>query len=66
MSALLTEAQAAELLATTPGHLAYLRKSRRGPAFVKIGRQVRYHPEALSAYCRARTFAPSTRPGIVS
>lgn len=41
-----------------PGTLVVLRVRGGGPAFVKIGRQVRYVPSALDAYAERITSPP--------
>lgn len=51
-----------------PGTLMVLRVRGGGPAFVKVGRQVRYTPSALDAYAAQITSAPvmSTSENLVS
>ena len=50
---LLTPEEAAALLRVTPATLGYWRKQKRGPAYVKIGRRVRYPRAALFAALQA-------------
>ncbi len=45
-------------IARAPGTLTVLRVRGGGPAFVKIGRQVRYVPSALDAYAAEITSPP--------
>lgn len=47
---LLTPAEAAELLRTTPGQLSQLRFRHEGPTFLKFGRKVLYRRTDLTAY----------------
>jgi predicted DNA-binding transcriptional regulator AlpA len=56
-AALLSAAQAAELLGTTAGTLAVWRCTRRYPAlrFVKVGRSVRYRLADIEAFISERT-----------
>lgn len=54
---LLKEAELAALLDVPPQRLAEWRYKRTGPAFVKIGRQVRYRTEDVDAWLAARTVA---------
>jgi len=48
--ALLTSTQAAEYLGVQPQTLAQWRWRKTGPAFVKVGRLVRYEAESLEAW----------------
>ena len=41
---------AAKILDTSPGTLPIWRHQGKGPAFLKIGRSVRYHRQDLMAY----------------
>ncbi len=54
---LLTERQAAEILDLRPTTLQVWRmtKKRDTPAYVKIGRNVRYRASAVEAFIRSRT-----------
>lgn len=47
---LLTPAEAALLLRTTPGQLSQLRFRNEGPTFLKFGRKVLYRRTDLTAY----------------
>lgn len=54
---LLTEKEAAEYLGVSPATLTVWRCTRRYPlAFLKIGRCIRYRPEALEEFMESRTF----------
>ena len=54
---LLTEKEAAEYLGVSPSTLTVWRCTRRYPlAFLKIGRCIRYRPEALEEFMESRTF----------
>ena len=44
--------------------LRFLRRERRGPVVVKIGRSVRYRPEDLDAFIQANRVAPSDLPSV--
>jgi predicted DNA-binding transcriptional regulator AlpA len=61
---LLTTAQAAELLNLKPDTLCVWRSTRRPhqPAYVKLGRAVRYRRADLESYLAARTVSAS-EPG---
>lgn len=51
---LLTEAEAADYLHDIPpGTLRQWRHLGRGPAYVRLGRHVRYRPEDLDAFIQA-------------
>jgi predicted DNA-binding transcriptional regulator AlpA len=50
MSQLLNSAEAAERLGLEPRTLDQWRYLGKGPAYVKLGRAVRYRPEALDEY----------------
>ncbi|MEJ0092204.1 MAG: helix-turn-helix domain-containing protein [Methylocella sp.] len=52
---LLTPVQAAEILQVKPNTLAKWRVTGEGPAFVHIGRAVRYHPRELARYIEHQT-----------
>lgn len=62
---LLTPLQAAHQLGTTPGALAQLRYTGRGPRFVKLSaRSVRYRQGDLDAFVEAAVCSRSDdRPG---
>lgn len=49
----MTEAEAAEYLRFTVAALRSARYERRGPAFSKVGRSIRYHRDDLDAHLRA-------------
>lgn len=59
---LLSETPAADYLDASPLTLRDWRKRGRGPAFVKIGRNVRYRREDLDAYIEARRVDPGATP----
>ena len=48
---LLTQEEAASLLAIKPDTLAQWRTRGQGPAFCKLGRAIRYPRRTLVAYC---------------
>jgi len=52
---LLTPAEAASALGVSLSWLAKARLRGDGPAFIKIGRTVRYSESAIREYLRART-----------
>ncbi len=60
---LLTERQAADLLALSPRTLQAWRIRGGGPAFIKLGSAIRYDAEALTAWVaeqqRVNTIGPS-------
>lgn len=62
---LLTPLQAAQQLGTTPGALAQLRYTGRGPAFVKLSpRSVRYRQRDLNDFVEAAVCTRTDdRPG---
>ena len=54
---LMTPAEVAETLGIKPETLTVWRCTRRYPlAFLKIGRCIRYRPEALEEFMESRTF----------
>jgi predicted DNA-binding transcriptional regulator AlpA len=53
---LLRAPQVAEVLGTTVGHLAKLRLTGRGPAFVRLGRAIAYDQRELQRWIDSRTF----------
>jgi hypothetical protein len=62
MKPLLDEDVAAELLGTKPKTLANWRCQGGGPAFLKIGRLVKYDPDDLFAWREARRVASTSQP----
>lgn len=62
---LLTPARVAEILAVRPGTLNAWRTRGEGPAFVKVGRLVRYYPDALVEWIVARSSYPGHRKPIL-
>ncbi|MBP3730223.1 MAG: helix-turn-helix domain-containing protein [Mailhella sp.] len=52
---LFTSEQAASYLNISPSTLAAARAKNQGPAFVKIGKTVRYSLEALDAFIDSKT-----------
>lgn len=48
----MTAEEVAEILHTTPGALAQLRFRNEGPAYIKLGRSVRYLPEDVENYIK--------------
>jgi len=64
---LLTTGEAAQRLGVKPNHLEKLRVVGGGPAFVKLGRSVRYEPAALQdwvASCRRRSTSQTTSSAL--
>lgn len=58
-----TEQEAASALGLkNPRTLTEWRRRRQGPAFVKIGSNVRYRPEDISAFIAARRVDPTASP----
>lgn len=56
-AALLTRAQAAEMLAISPRTLERYDRTGTGPGYVRIGsRMVRYDPAACRAWAASRSF----------
>ena len=53
---LLTDDQVFQLFGVKPKTLANWRCKGAGPAFVKVGHQVRYRPEDLKAFLDSRVF----------
>ncbi len=54
---LLNESQTAELLQVTRSCLRRMRRERRGPAFVRVGKLIRYSESALEDFIKANTEA---------
>jgi excisionase family DNA binding protein len=52
---LLTEKQTAELLNCTASALRRMRREKRGVAYVRIGRLIRYNPQDVEQYVRQNT-----------
>lgn len=52
---LLTEGQAAAIILVKPNTMAKWRVTGEGPAFVYIGRAVRYEPREIRRYIATRT-----------
>lgn len=48
-----TPQEVADFLGVTLNALAKLRMDGGGPAFIKVGRRVMYHPDDISAYIDA-------------
>lgn len=64
----LTEAQAAELLGVSPStlNLWRTRKMRRGPAYIKYGKIVRYRVEDLEEFIKNSIIQPTQQQRIRS
>ena len=58
---LLSQEDAARLLAVQPDTLAQWRARGQGPAFCKLGRAIRYRRRDLSAYVDARLCSNSVQ-----
>lgn len=52
---LLTTIEVAELLSLHSDTVRRMRAEGTGPAFVRIGKAIRYSPEAVQAFMAART-----------
>ncbi|BCO35496.1 helix-turn-helix domain-containing protein [Mycobacterium heckeshornense] len=63
---LATPAEVAEALGTSPAGLAQMRYRGTGPAFVKVGRRVRYRWSDVRDYLAANTFDRSDRKRVVA
>jgi hypothetical protein len=61
--ALLTEAQASQVLNLSVRTLQAWRGRGRGPCFVRAGRAVRYRPSDLSIWIKEQTVSPSGPAG---
>lgn len=55
---LMTEEDTARYLGIATGTLRNWRSLGQGPAYVKVGRYVRYEPQALAAWIKERTVFP--------
>lgn len=49
---LLTTEEVANILGVTPAYVKQLRYTNKGPAFIRIGRAIRYAPGDVTAYAR--------------
>lgn len=49
---LLTTEEVAAILGVTPGYVKQLRYTNKGPAFIRLGRAIRYAPGDVVAYAR--------------
>ncbi|WP_425304313.1 helix-turn-helix domain-containing protein [Varibaculum cambriense] len=49
---LLTTEEVAAILGVTPGYVKQLRYTNKGPAFIRLGRAIRYAPGDVTAYAR--------------
>lgn len=58
MDRLLTPAEVAELLAVSVSALAQMRSAGDGPAYVLVGRRVRYRRSDLDLYLTSNTHQP--------
>jgi excisionase family DNA binding protein len=59
MTRALTEKEVATRLAVSPFTVRAWRRQGRGPAFMKLGRAVRYRPEAVETWAHEATIATS-------
>jgi excisionase family DNA binding protein len=57
---LLTPKDVAELLGVPEGTLEFWRYQNRGPAYIKVGRHVRYRPADIEAYLQAQRRSAET------
>jgi excisionase family DNA binding protein len=58
-STLLKTPEAADLLGVSDSMLEHMRSLGGGPAFIRIGRQVRYRFDDLQAFLDANTVSPN-------
>lgn len=49
---LLTTEEVAAILGVSPGYVKQLRYMDKGPAFIRLGRAIRYAPGDVTAYAR--------------
>ncbi len=61
---LLTDEQVSELSGVKPKTLANWRSKGEGPAFVKVGHQIRYRSEDLKAFLEARIFRSTSEYAV--
>lgn len=61
---LLDEIGAEEFSGINRYTLRCLRRERRGPVVVRLGRSIRFRPEDLAAYVEANRVAPADLPSI--
>jgi len=64
MDRLLTPDEVAELLAVSVSALAQMRSQGDGPAYVLVGRRVRYRRTDLDAYVEQNTHTPTRRNAV--
>jgi excisionase family DNA binding protein len=57
--ALLTPAEVAERLRVSTRTLEFWRHQGRGPAFVRVGKRVRYRPDDVEAFIGEQRTAPA-------
>lgn len=57
---MLTTRQAADQLGLDPSQLHRWRRRGTGPQYVRLGRTVRYHPDALTAWVDSRSSRGAT------
>ena len=62
LDALLTPAEVSHYLGVPVGTLANWRYQSRGPAFLRVGRHVRYRTEDLAAWVQAQLAENLSRP----
>jgi predicted site-specific integrase-resolvase len=62
MPALEKPKQVAGRLGVPESTLTYWRRSGQGPTFIRVGRQIRYAPEAVDDWLNSRTVAGSDQP----
>ena len=61
---LLTDEQVSQLSGVKPKTLANWRCKGIGPAFVKVGAQIRYRPEDLKAFFDSRVFKSTSEYAV--
>lgn len=60
LDSLITPSTLAERLGTTERSLSEWRITGRGPRFIRVGRSVRYRPEAVDTWLLAQEFASTS------
>lgn len=60
---LLSPAEVADYLGVSTRQLYRWRNEGRGPSYLKLGRQIRYHPDHVRAYLRTHHTTTRRREG---
>ena len=64
MEPLLTPPEVAEILGITTSALAQMRSEGDGPAYITVGRRVRYRRSDLDLYLTSNTHTPTRRNAV--